>query len=170
MRLWSLHKPDFSLTCGRVDHTKSEYYQNTPGVPEAYEELWKLIGIPEGQIVWCFTCRDEIKPEVPKVLWELEVPEKEIVRFVDDIVWNRILGIRCALPTRLRQCFHREAIETFPDNPSKRNDYREKKVDAFWRKDAPTGNWWDLLFVQKSCEGASAIVRHPLRHGWVVHK
>jgi len=127
--------------------------------------------MPEGQIVWCFTCKHEIKPEVSKVLWELEVPEQEIVRFVDDIVWNRILGIKCWLPSSLRRTFRSKALEKFPYSADERKNCVKEQEEAFWSQDAPTGSWWDSLFVhQKSCKGVSAIVRHPLRHEWVVQE
>lgn len=36
MKLWTWHKPDFSLVAGHVDHSKSEYFQTVKGIPEAY--------------------------------------------------------------------------------------------------------------------------------------
>jgi hypothetical protein len=49
MKLWTWHKPDFSLLGGHVDHKRSEYVQTVERVAEAYRELAARISTPEAQ-------------------------------------------------------------------------------------------------------------------------
>lgn len=53
MRLWTWHKPDFSLLDGQVNHERSEYVQTILGVREAYHEL--AIGATLSQISALFS-------------------------------------------------------------------------------------------------------------------
>ncbi len=171
INLWTLHTPDFSLTEGRVDHCKSEYYQNTAGVKQAYPELWRRINIPDGQIIWCYLDKTEIpKTGVKKILWELRLPESE-VKFVDDMVWNRILGIKCGPPQGLRNQWKEESLKKYPNNIAAAKNYEKRCQDDYWNQKPKSNSWWDELFVKRGeSTSMSALIRHPTRKDWLKPK
>ncbi len=167
-KLWTLHTSDFSLTKGRVDHNKSVYYRETPGVKKAYPELWRRQQILDGQVVWCYTDESKIaKHGIGKVKWELCVPDSEIICFIDDLVWNRILEIECAAPYELRRKWRSEALEKFPDDLTAANTYEESCRRSFWDQEPKNGCWWDELFTKNTGNGATALVRHPIPSEWI---
>jgi hypothetical protein len=94
MQLWTWHEPDFDLTSGEVDHSRSKYYKGTPGIPAAYAELSRLLGTD--QIIWCYVRRHEYHqlPNLTRIEWALDVPEDQILGMIDAYVWNKILGIK----------------------------------------------------------------------------
>ena len=169
MKLWSLHTPGFSLTRGRVDHARSEYWRECRTVRKAYPKLWELIGVPDGQVIWYFTAQTGIlRTGVKKILWELNVPDSEIIAFVDSIVWNRVLERQCALPRDLRARWLGEANDEFPGDSAKRDAYLREQEEQFWLRKPPSGDWWDsLLTERRSHEAVSAITRHPACEGWI---
>jgi len=158
--LWTVHSPDFDIRAGKVDHSKSEYYLNTPGVKEVYHELWRRLNTPKGQIIWCYTEYSDIaKTGIKKVMWELQIPLENVVCFIDDLVWNRILGIRCNVGRTLRRKWQNEAIEKCPSDS---HFYFKKCEEDFWNRKPKTGSWWDELFIQDTGENASAIICHSI--------
>ena len=169
MRVWTWHKPDFSLLDGQVNHERSEYVQTVLGVREAYHELVKRLGTD--QFIWCHTKPNQriILPHDSEVEWILEVPSTEILAFTDDVVWNRILGIRCGLPRELERMWKNESLKCHPYDSVARDRFVKSRRDAFWNQTPPPGGWWDCLFVdERSDEFVSAIVPHPVRNEWVV--
>jgi hypothetical protein len=192
INLWTIHSPNFSITDGRVDHSKSEYYQNTHGVKQAYPELWQRINIVDGQIIWCFPDKNDIRKTGKKlILWELYLPRSEVIQFVDDMVWNRILGIKCDIPMPLRCQWRNESLKNIPNNQKAAKDYEHKCYQEYWMQKPKTGNWWDELFVsgigmQKPKTGnwwdelfvsgiggsisTSVLIRHPVQLAWVKDK
>ena len=168
MRLWTYHTPDFSLTSGRVNHSQSDYYRTVPGVPEAYAELWRRLGTD--QIVWCYAQDGEqAATTTPHVEWLLEIPN--VLAFVDGIVWNRILGIRCQVPKTLRYAWKNKSIVRFPHNASERHGFIERQTDAFWTMSPPGGDWWNSLIIESSdCETVQVIIKHPVPESCVVAK
>lgn len=169
MKLWTWHKPDFSLLAGRVDHNRSEYVQTVEGVRDAYRELAARIGT--SQLVWCntvpgqrivLTCHTDVE-------WILDVPRKSILQFVDDIVWSRILGIRCALPSEIRYRWREEALHYFPKDGAPRKRFLAEKENSFWTVLPPGKSWWDSLFVRvRASPYVSALVPHPVAADWVL--
>ena len=92
MQLWTFQGVGFSLHDGHVNHELSEYVREVEGVRDAYLELAKRLGTD--QLIWCCSVR-EPHPLKDRVEWVIDVPVSEILAFVDDFVWNRILGIDC---------------------------------------------------------------------------
>lgn len=167
MKLWTFHKPDFSITEGRVDHTKSSYFQTVAGVPDAYCELWKRVGTD--QIIWCFTSRKEAETGMCEVEWSLDVPDSDILAFVDGFVWNRILEIRCHVPRRLYQHWRSEALSLYPNNLQERDKFVDAKTEDYWSQEPPEDGWWSCLFVDDPAgEAVSALIRHPVPEEWVM--
>ena len=167
-----VHPPGFSLTEGCVDHSKSEYYRNTDGVKEAYHELWRRLQIPDGQVVWCYTNDGGIeKTSVKKVKWELYDPDLKIIRFIDDLVWNRILGIKCGVRNGMgggigRQ-WHEDALKKFLNDPEASEAYERTCFENFWSQESKSGNWWNELFTENAGIGVSALIRHPVPCKWI---
>lgn len=180
INLWTLHTTDFSITEGQVAHSKSEYYQNTAGVKQAYPELWRRINIPDGQIIWCYLDKTEIpKTGIEKVLWEIclpeteviRLPESEVIQFVDDMVWNRILGIKCGPPQGLRNQWKDESLKKYPNNIAAAKNYEKRCQDDYWNQKPKSNSWWDELFVKiGGSTSISALIRHPVRKDWIKNK
>lgn len=147
VKLWSLHEPTHSLTAGEVDHALSQYVRETPGCVEAYERLWNEIGELDGQVIWCSTTSEGIpKTGIKKTLWYLEVAPSRVICRVNNIAWNKILGIsRIALPRGFRDECNRQPIE---------------------------GDWWKELISFEEHSGLlwSALIRHPVSPSEVVEK
>jgi hypothetical protein len=172
INLWTLHTPDFSIKEGRVDHSRSKYYRDTPGVKEAYPELWRRINIPDGQIIWCYLDKTEIPiTGTEKVLWEICLPESEVIQFVDDMVWNRILERKCAPPQGLRNQWRDESQKEYPNNTEAAKNYEKKCQDDYWNQKPKSNSWWDELFVETGeSTSVSALIRHPVRKDWLKSK
>jgi len=163
--LWTIHSPDFDLTSGRVDHSKSKYYLSVSGAKEAYHELWRRLNTPEGQIIWCSTKNDEIvKTGEENIMWELQIPHENVICFLDSIVWNRILGKKCRVGNALSQKWKREAIKKCPVDS---HSYEDRCYENFWNQKPKTGSWWDELFVQNTGECIDAIIHHPIPESFV---
>ena len=168
VKLWTWHKPDFSLLDGHVDHQRSEYVQTVQGVADAYRKLAARIGT--GKIVWCYTVPHQrtVLPCHTDVEWILAVPRESILRFVDDIVWNRILGIRCALPSKIRHDWCDKALHRFPDDADARKRSEEELEESFWAQPPPGESWWSALFTREAAsEHVSALIPHPIKDEWV---
>ena len=167
VQLWTWHTPGFSLIEGRVDYTQSYYYQQTDRIAEAYHELFSRL--ETDQIIWCSTTWDEHSSTGhTAVCWALEVPGSEVFRYVDGMVWNRIVGIKCSEPRRLYYEWKDEAIRRHPYDHEARHAFVEEKRRAFWLREPPQDNWWDSLFIDES-EGEAiwALLLHPIPSAWV---
>lgn len=162
IRLWSFQTPGHCLLCGNRDPGKSPRTSDA-GITAAYAELHSRLGTD--QLIWCYTRRESF-PEtgIPKIEWVLDVPIAKTLRFYDSVVWARIIGkAGSTLPDKLRWGFGEQAIVRFPQDPDKAGAYETKLADAFWNQAAPTGNWWNHLFVDRP-NGAhiDALIRHPV--------
>ena len=165
MPLWSFHGAEFCLVTQAVDHGKSDYATSVPSYIPATQRLCRLIGT--SQFIWCHTVPTSEHEERDR--WILEVPTSE-VWFVDGIVWNRLLGIQCALPHVLRIAWMDEAIRKFPDDPIQRGRYEEHLYKQFWDQLPPSGDWINHLLVEaRADEYVSALVPLPVKREWVVH-
>lgn len=169
MHLWSLQTPNHDLTSGRVDHTKSEYYNRVPTAKEAYNELWKRLEMPDGQIVWCYTDNPKIaKNGNEMIMWELDVPRDSIICFLKSEDWDRILHGNQIVPTKTmnHQWLAQGVAEDCDDLPA----YVEQKKQDFCSRKPDTGSWWDCLFVDGPGASISAIIDHPVPDRFIKRK
>lgn len=170
MRLWTWHKQDFSLIKGKVYHVKSDYHKTVQDIVAAYRKLHHRIGTD--QVIWCFLRRED-HVEIagaPEIEWELEVPDNCILCFVDNIVWNKILCIRCTVPSAIRHQWFAEALRREPGDIDKRHQIEQQLKDEFWKQESPEV-LWDKLILSKPSEAtvsACAVLRHPVPREWVV--
>jgi hypothetical protein len=171
IQLWTVHPHDFSIIEGRVEHSRSTYYLNTPGVKKAYHELWHLLHIQDGQVIWCYTVEDYIAVTgEERIKWELCVPSSAVIRFIDDIVWNRILGIECNVRSDMRRKWRKEALAKYPNNSIASKTYEKQCLKNFWQQKPKSGSWWHELFVDDPEEAVSALIKHPVPIEWVAQK
>lgn len=174
MQLWTWQSPSFSLLDGCVDHSKSEYldpseYDRAETLKTAYRELWRRIG--SDQIIWCSTVPQKWQHygNNDRVEWVLDVPERQIICFMDDIIWSYVRGDPCGPPHRLEVQWRQEAIKLFPYDPIRRQEYCDQKEREFRGRQPETGDWWDELFVEcRAEEDVSAIIPHPVEVDWVI--
>ncbi len=85
MRLWTYQAPNFSLTNGVYEPKESRNYLN---YSDAYHELWNRV--ETNGLIWCCNSRDGWRRKGGYWEWELDVPESEIFRVVDEGVWGKI--------------------------------------------------------------------------------
>lgn len=165
MRLWTWHEPGFSLTSGHVDHDQSYYYNNNvPSFPDAYAQLAKHFGTD--QIIWCYVRRDDYLdlPELTRVEWALDVPDKEILAIVDPTIWNKILGNRHVPPI-----LHAKWLEDAPVNETACDAYIEQQEKEYHSRQEPKGGLLSQLFItDPTVEDATALLKHPIPKSWVV--
>lgn len=171
MMLWTYHSPDFSLTAGRIDHAKSDYFRTIPTVPKAYRRLWKLV--KTSNIIWCYTRQKSrcAKTGSDKLEWNLEVPDSEILTLVDEFIWNRILELpNVQPPEAYRREAKSEALHRFPGNRKEQDAFERKRCNDYWNQEAPPGGWWKRLFVKNPHDGEriSALIHHPVPIPWIV--
>lgn len=162
MQLWTYHPPSFSIVDHDIDPEKSGYKECSQ-IQAAYERLWSDPRIGTEQILWCYTesCQVGRTREV-KVEWVLDVPEGPggpILSFVDDIVWNRIIGLKPGIE-RLYHHWKEMAMQEYPSDMSMQEKHKEMLRQQFWAMSPPTGDWWDVLFKDGPGENVSAIIRH----------
>ncbi len=170
MRLWTIHKRNgFSLSEGSVDHSKSDYYRKTRGIKEAYQQLWPHIGVPNGQVIWCYTQEGDIpRTNTLKTKWSLQVPENGVIKYVDDIMWNCILGIRVHMTPCYRRVLRAIAGIQFPYNGHKRRAFEKELEKEFWQKKHAPAELWDKLLLDEAIPGSSALIRHPIPREWII--
>jgi hypothetical protein len=170
IRLWTIHNNGaFSLTDGRVDHGKSEYYMGIPAVHEAYPKLWRCLGVTDGQIIWCYVQEGDIPVTgTPKRMWELEVPESSVLTYTDDVIWNRILRIKVPLTRRYTKTIREKANKKFPDNPQSRRHYEKELEKKFWEDELSESALWNQLCLDRPVDGSSALIKHPVRKEWII--
>jgi hypothetical protein len=147
MRLWTLQSPDYLLTAGRVDHSRSMFFQDFETIKNAYLKLWNLIGEPAGQIIWCYTIDDIPCTGTAKRKWTLEVPEDKIICRINDCAWNII--------TEMTDQFRRDPGDTITDQLALQ---------------PVSGDWWDKIIDHDvmAHRYISALIRHPIQASWVV--
>jgi hypothetical protein len=172
MKLWTWQGRGFDIAdpCLKIEHDKSPYYNDpdTPSVKGAYCGLSKRLGA--NQFIWCYTRESDHfrSPADCTAKWELDVPQDRILGFIDDLAWNRILGIGGVYPTGP---LHKEARRRTREDPSQCGQVKaemELEIDArYANKDL-----WSMLFVPPPVEdtwdkACSALVPFPVEAGWV---
>jgi hypothetical protein len=90
--------------------------------------------------------------------------------FIDELVWNRILGIRCHVSKTMQYQWKKEAMNQFPNDADAQHSYINQRKETFWRQEPKFGSWWDELFVPEPEECASAIIHHPIPEKFVKNK
>ena len=103
VRLLTWQGSGFDICSGeaRYDRRKARYYNDPdlPGAKEAYERLFRELGTD--QFVWCYT-REPCPPD-KGTRRALRVPVACVLRFVDSLAWNRILGVQGVFPPALHR-------------------------------------------------------------------
>lgn len=102
MRLWTWQGAKHSLTTGTIKHSESVDYnaESLLGMRAASEKLWNRLGTD--QIIWCGVgdpnswCVFDCDPRM--VLWELDVPDAGILKFIDASLWDRFVSDQDPVP------------------------------------------------------------------------
>jgi len=172
IRLWTWHSPEFSITDGRVELSRSTYLNdpNLPGLKSAYRGLADRLGTD--QIIWCYVRPDEHfhAPSIPEIEWEIEIPVSAILTIVDSYVWNKIADIRCSAPGSRRFGWQTEAMETHPHDADARKVLMEQREEDY-HAHIPEAELWRRLFLKTTrAEGATALIRHPVPEEYIIAK
>ncbi len=170
MKLWTIHDTyDFKLSEGHVDHSKSDYYNNTPGVKKAYPQLWSLIRMLDGQIIWCYTRKEDICiTSKPMIMYTLKVPEDSVITYIDDIMWNCILGNQVRLTPSYRRPIRAKVEKKFPNDSCNQIILEKELENKFWENKPPAKELWKKLLLDKAVDGFSALIKHPIPDDWII--
>jgi hypothetical protein len=138
-----------------------------PEVPSAYAALARRLGTD--QIIWCYTQQpDRRMMPSDRVEWALDVPTNRILAFMDDYIWNRIIGLRPHAPPELRRKWRADALHRHPHDPGGREQFRREQEKAYRVESPPNGDWWSRLFASpNAAEGVTALIAHPFQAMWV---
>lgn len=168
MRVCTLQAPDYDIRRDKRDLRKSNYY-NDPAhwrIRSAYDKLHKRLGTD--QIIWCYAQRNEtLSAERPQTkFWELEVPDDEIITFVDTYVWERVIGNNI-IPESLKTRWRDKARETSGDLDWIDQVIKQKQ-DEF-AIGYPEDRLWNLLLhrVQEKA-WFDPLIPNPIRTEWVI--
>jgi hypothetical protein len=169
MKLWTIHRRGFSLTEGRADRTLSPYVGTVANYIQISQQLWERLGTSD-QVIWCCTKPiDRRHRSLDEIEWVLEVPDAEILALIDDHVWNRILGLKCHPPQRLRDQWRDRALDLHPNDSDARERYHAEQERSYFAQEPPSGDWWNHVFVDDlEGDSISAVIRHPVRQEWIV--
>jgi len=91
--LWTWQGAEHSLTTGKIDQSKSDYYcdEQLPGIRDAYRLLFEQL--KTDQVIWCYT-RENQHPVFSyrrDVEWHLRVPSSCLLGKISSSVWNRLV-------------------------------------------------------------------------------
>lgn len=164
MKLWTEHTPGFSITSGEVDWSRSEYYNETTGIKEAYHRLAEWL--QTRQYIWCYV----IEPKRcldGREMWPLDVPQDNFFKIVDSYVWNKVIGNdkEVGPPIRLIHTWKAEACRELVNV----NDYLTAKTLEYHSQGEPPEGWRDVLFVEdiNPLDERTVLLRHPVSEQFV---
>ena len=171
--LWTWQGFDFDPLLDRLDRSKSEFLTcpgSCPDIRRAYADLDKLLSLPpdrKHQFVWCFTTDSCLQnPWNGRRLWRIDVPQDSILAYVNDCMWNHLIGSK-SVPMSLRNQWKNElyskraAGEQFDQEIS----WREREYhDSFPSREACLAA---LLSPKGPGEDVSALVSLPFDESWI---
>lgn len=181
MRLWTLQGKDFKIESTTIVHTKSDYYNDTlnyPNIQRGYHRLSEYL--ETDKFLWCFPLQ-RFHHESDKILYELEVPEEEIMAFVAGCAWHKLI-------TNCRTFYNRNCIDLLWERKNDVSDYKayieQQNKKCFSRE--PEEQLWDRLFwpqpTKTSCPAGikmqlqlkkqmcTALIKSPVDEHWIINK
>jgi len=175
MRLWTLQSKDFDIESAPVDHIKSAYYNdviNLPYVQGAYHRLSE--DLKTDRFLWCFPL-ETFHRESEKVIYELEVPEEEILAYICECVWHKIIS-------NCREFDNRDCQLHWPKHSRGHVEEQNKKCFSNESED----QLWSRLFwpqpitipcpagitmqPQQKDEMCSVLIKSPIDEGWIISR
>lgn len=135
MKLWSWQERSFDPTRDRVDLTRSRHFNNKKiqHIQEGYAILRELIG--SDQILWCYSSRNGYllrrKKKTDLVEWELEIAQSDILAFVDEVRWERLIQGTPYYPHDLKLGWDHEAAMAYPQDCAACERFISEKMEAF---------------------------------------
>jgi hypothetical protein len=169
IRLWTWQGLDFDPLSQPVDSSKStkRYDSQCPDIRRAYEELDELLRLPpdrKGQYLWCFTTDSwEQHPWTGRLLWPLNVPEESILHYVDDRIWEYLIGSKW-VPQGFWDHWESALLAQGISDEQKHEEILRKYRDSFPSRHECL-RW--LLSPDGPGELVSALVPAPLIESWI---
>jgi hypothetical protein len=154
--VWTFQTEGFSILEGPVKPELSKYAKK---YPTAYQRLWKILGTK--QFIWCMTDRRDWGNKKGFCEWALSVPRRNVLRVIDSMVWNGIIGEKGSPPAKMFDELERYAtLNDIPDVQS----YIEQHAE---RLRNPPGDPWDCLFLDDLDDPrAEILLRCPIQGSW----
>lgn len=178
MKLWTLQGKGFAIESTPVDYAKSNYYNddadNYPNIQKAYQRLFS--DMKTDKFLWCFPTRKHShEPEI--VLYELEVPEEEILAYICECVWHKIITDCRKFPNRDCEIrWQRQHLGREYEDQQTKQCYSKESEDQLWGR-----LFWPLptktacpagikLKPEQKNEMCSALIKSPIEKGWIISK
>lgn len=173
MRLWTLQSKGFAIESTPVDYTKSYYYNNTedlPNVQVAYHRLFT--DMKTDKLIWCYPQKRH-RNSYMKVLYELEVPEENIITYICECVWHKIVTNCRKFPNQDCQSYWPEHGKEYVKQQTEKC-YSIESMDQLWER-----LFWDRPTIipcpagikmqpQQKNEMCSALIKSPIENEWII--
>lgn len=172
MMFWTWQSADFDPFADRVDRSKSEFFNDPPhpDLLRAYQELEDSLNLSaemKHQYVWCFTTDSWYPHPWPgRILWPVEVPDAAILSFVDEQLWERLVGNH-TVPRKLWDSWRHE-LRSRNVYGKPHDDELEKRKREYLAASPPREEWLRAVLIPKG-PGTDilALVRTPLQRSWI---
>lgn len=182
MKLWTQHKPDFAIESTPVDHTQSDYYKNKdlPNIKSGYDRLFEHLGTK--LFIWCSLKKPH--HESDKILYELEVPEKEIISFIVECTWHKLITNCRTFPND--DC--RVSLWKRERDTSDHDAYKKQQNEKCYSPESEEQLWNRLFLLNPSnislpacpagiqipalqkLQMCSALIKSPINKEWIIGK
>jgi hypothetical protein len=173
MMLWTWQGVGFDPGAHRLDRSQSPFWRerSCPDIRRAYSELDAILRLPEdraGQFIWCFTTERSAKnPFRDRTPWTIDVPRHKIPTFVDDVMWNHVIGSDYVPGEHIRKVDERKRAGEI----SAEQAYFEESAKAYHATFPSREECLRLLCKPtEPGEDVSALVPLPIEPSWVLYK
>jgi hypothetical protein len=166
--LHTYHPEGFDIVSESSDLQKSEHYTDFgTGLKGAYDFLFKKINCKS--VIWCYPHYyfPSYGHGYSYRRWELDVPESEVIAYLNRNVWDSIIAGIYHVPNATYMRWH-EAHRTIEDT-IKYDEYIEAKEKEFQEKHGP--NWNEKILFRKKLSrncNIEILIPSPIKKEWVI--
>ncbi len=137
-------------------------YNTNDSISHAQQTLYELVG--KDQLVWCAQSTPFLAGKVGRYLHEIDVDSRDIVAFVDSLVWGHIIGYGARyIPPE----DHSELRSKVPAN----GDYEsavQKVEDEYLKANLPADLWAAVRKQEITKESDQVLVKFPFTFSTIV--
>jgi hypothetical protein len=159
---------DFDIISEASDLQKSDHYTDSgSGLKDAYDFLFNKIN--RRSVIWCFPSYHfpSFGHGYTYKRWELDVPESDVIAFLNRNVWDSIICGMCHIPHKTYMRWH-DAYKNIKDT-HQYDELIEAKEKEFKDKHGP--NWNERILFRKKLSrncNIEILLPSPIKREWVV--